>query len=284
MDLLAIDPPIPFLLPAPPQVIALVGCGGTGSHLAQSLARLVAHVRETHGRTIDLLLFDGDRVERRNVGRQLFSLGELGQNKAQTLAARFSAAFGLRINAIPTMATAELLGRYAPAWGRIGLLIGAVDQAAGRIALHQALQHGWHLWLDSGNHERSGQVVIGTSVRRRDLQDALKLGGICTALPAPSLVYPDLVLPPSAPARPEQACAQAMQDNVQSLMLNQMMAAIAAEYVAKLVLQQRITTFETVVDLDTLAMRSTPITAHNLAPYLPAAPRKPRKHRKEVVA
>jgi len=51
-----------------------------------------------------------------------------------------------------------------------------------------------------------------------------------------------------------------MEDNVQSLMVNQAMAAIASEYVAKLIIRRRITTFQTAIDLQTLSMRSTPVT------------------------
>ncbi len=47
-------------------------------------------------------------------------------------------------------------------------------------------------------------------------------------------------------------------------MVNQMMAAISGEYLYKLVVPRRLTTFQTVVDLNTLAMRSTPITARAL--------------------
>lgn len=286
MQQLTIDQPIPFILPALPEVIVVCGCGGTGSHIAQSLARLLAHLRDTRGISVELVLIDGDTVEQRNVGRQLFAACEIGQNKAQTLAARFSAAFALNIHAIPAMATAELLAVLARGRQGLGLLVGAVDGPAGRIALMKALSSGaWHLWLDSGNHDRSGQVVIGTKVRPQHLQDAFKLGGICTALPAPSLVYPELVATrPVEPVAENQNCAAAMQDNLQSLMINQMMAAIVAEYIAKLFLEGRITTFETVVDLQTLSMRSTPITARTVAPYLAEPrPQKQTKKRKEQV-
>jgi hypothetical protein len=56
-----------------------------------------------------------------------------------------------------------------------------------------------------------------------------------------------------------------MQNDAQSLMVNQMMAGIAAQYLYQLVVQRRLTTFQTVVDLDGLSMRSTPITARTLA-------------------
>jgi hypothetical protein len=56
-----------------------------------------------------------------------------------------------------------------------------------------------------------------------------------------------------------------MQNDAQSLMVNQMMAGIAAQYLYQLVVQRRLTTFHTVVDLDSLSMRSTSITARALA-------------------
>ena len=112
MQTLQLDPPVPFLLPAGPITIALVGCGGTGSHIAQALARIAAHTR--HGREqLRLVFLDGDHVEEKNVGRQLFGPGDVGQNKAIALAARFNHLFGLAIEAIPAMATQTLLQKPA---------------------------------------------------------------------------------------------------------------------------------------------------------------------------
>ncbi len=40
-----IDRPVPYLVEEGTFLIVLVGCGGTGSHLALTLARLAAHCR-----------------------------------------------------------------------------------------------------------------------------------------------------------------------------------------------------------------------------------------------
>lgn len=262
MQPLKIERPVPFILPPDvPISVCLIGCGGTGSHIAQCLARLAVHAL---GRTpLSLTFVDGDTVEPKNVGRQLFGVADIGLNKAQALAARFSAVFGLRINAVPVMATSQIVAQ-SRLGDAIGILVGAVDGASGRQALHAGLESGtWRLWLDSGNHESAGQVVAGTATEPRQLQGALALGSICGALPAPSLVYPDLIQ--DAPATPRTDCATAMEDNLQSLIVNQMMAAIAGEYLYQLIIKRRITTFQTTVDLATLTMRSVPITATNLA-------------------
>lgn len=265
MQTLTIDPPIPYLVPPnQPIQIGLVGCGGTGSHLAVALARMAYHVREHGGPPLRLSFIDGDHVEARNIGRQLFAGAELGYNKAQTLAERLNAAFGLDIIAVPEMATAALLDELAPPYQTIGILVGAVDTASGRRALHEALaRSAWRLWLDVGNEHDWGKVLLGTATEQRQLFGALSLGGLCTALPAASLRYPHLLDEHAAP--PLGDCATDMRDGLQSLMINQAMAAIAAQYLHQLVSARRIISFETALDLANLTMTSTPITAATLA-------------------
>lgn len=261
MQTLNIDPAVPFLIPETPIVpIVLVGCGGTGSHIAQALARLAAHCRDTGGPRLDLAFIDGDTVEAKNVGRQLFSAADIGKNKAQVLASRFSAVFGLPIAAVPEMLSATWQHRMTGQG--YGILVGAVDSAAGRRAIANTLGGVWKLWLDCGNHEHSGQVVVGNADRLSQLHDCLKLG-VCSRLPSAPLIYPELLK--DAPKRVRADCAAAMQDNAQSLMVNAMMAAIAGQYLYQIVVARRLTTFRTVVDLGSLTMRSDPITATALA-------------------
>jgi ThiF family len=118
-----------------------------------------------------LTFIDGDTVERRNVGRQLFTAREVGKPKAQVLAERLNAAFGLGIVAVPTMATAGLLTELHPGYQTIGVLVGAVDTASGRRALHDALaRSAWRIWLDVGNERDWGTVMLGTATEARQLR------------------------------------------------------------------------------------------------------------------
>src|SRR5437764_237259 len=85
----------------------LVGLGGTGSFLARHMACL-ASLLHAAGKQVTLTFVDPDRVEPVNIPRQNFCQAELGRNKAQTLASRFSAALGMEIGSIqepfePTM-------------------------------------------------------------------------------------------------------------------------------------------------------------------------------------
>jgi PRTRC genetic system ThiF family protein len=250
MQTLTVEHPVPFVLPpGQPIQIGLVGCGGTGSHIALSLARLCFQVHEKGGPPLALTFIDGDLVERRNIGRQLFTAREIGKPKAQVLADRLNAALGLCITAVPAMATAGLLAELQPGYQTIGILVGAVDTASGRRAMHEALSRStWRLWLDVGNERDWGKVLLGTTAEPRALRGALALGGICTALPAPTLRYPHLL--DDAPLQPRAACAH---------------AAVAGHYLHQLVITRQITTCETALDLATLTMRSTPITAESIA-------------------
>jgi PRTRC genetic system ThiF family protein len=265
MHTLTVEQPVPFVLPPGQSIqIGLVGCGGTGSHLALSLARLCFHVREQGGPPLALTFIDGDTIERRNVGRQLFTAREVGKPKALVLADRLNAALGLSIVAVPAMATAGLLGELQPAYNTIGILVGAVDTPSGRRALHDALARStWRIWLDVGNERDWGKVLLGTTTDARQLHGALALGGICTALPAPTLRYPHLL--DDLPVQSQGDCATAAADSAQSLMINQAMAAVAGQYLHQLVVARQITTWETALDLATLTMRSTSITAETIA-------------------
>ncbi|HNP71818.1 MAG TPA: ThiF family adenylyltransferase [Kouleothrix sp.] len=260
---LTIEPTYTYLIPDVPTIaIALVGCGGTGSHIAQALARLAAHCRDTGGPRLDLAFIDGDIVEAKNVGRQLFSVADIGRNKAQALAARFSAVFGLTIAAFPQMIDGTWAHRLN-ARQSYGIIVGAVDGAAGRRAIGDLLGGTWwRLWIDSGNHEHSGQVVVGSTRVTSQLRTSLT-NGLCAALPTAPLIYPELLK--DAPIRPRADCAAAMHDNAQSLMVNQMMASIVGQYLYQIVIGRRLTTFRTVVDLASLTMRSDPITAAALS-------------------
>ena len=56
-------------------------------------------------------------------------------------------------------------------------------------------------------------------------------------------------------------CAADMRDGLQSLMINQTMAAIATQYLHQFISVRYVTSFETALDLVNLMMTSIPITA-----------------------
>lgn len=81
--------------------VTLVGCGGTGGQIARTLARILYDMRERRLATPTVRLVDPDTVEPKNVGRQLYTVADVGQNKSEVLACRFNRALGLDIEWVP---------------------------------------------------------------------------------------------------------------------------------------------------------------------------------------
>lgn len=103
---------------------------------------------------LQVTAFDPDTVTEANLGRQLFTECDLGQNKALALVHRLNIAFGLDWSAIPLA--------YRPHQHWPNLLITCVDSKQGRAAIHDRIRHGHlHYWMDLGNGSDFGQVVLG---------------------------------------------------------------------------------------------------------------------------
>ena len=81
---------------APVKVI-IIGAGGTGGYVIPHLYR-IGFATE---RSMRILVCDGDVVEEKNLIRQNFVEQDVGRNKAQVLAERYSAAFGIECEYIP---------------------------------------------------------------------------------------------------------------------------------------------------------------------------------------
>ena len=248
--------------------LILVGCGGTGSFLAGSLARL-ARVLIESGRKTNVAFIDPDRVEEKNLGRQNFAEAELGYFKAATLAARFSAAWGLEIQAVTTPFDHRMITLD---WRTLTIIAGAVDNAAARRELAQTLTHNYRheapriWWCDAGNFEEAGQVLLGSAVTHEDLKGAFITPGLCRALPSPALQHPELL-----EARPEErsghhlSCAELALLNSQFLMVNQRVAAEAADFIARLTLGRGLRRYATYFNLPSGSARSRYITPEEVA-------------------
>ena len=170
MQMLSFEPIAPFVIGNQSRFhITIVGAGGTGSYIVQTVARLMAHANEKGSPKIDVTLVDGDTIEAKNIGRQLFAPAEIGRNKAQSLATRFNQALGLKIQAIPTMIDQYSLphvDRYQ--WHQsaaldkrpYSIVVGAVDNAEARKVIHDGLaKYVFNLWIDSGNHEHGDKCL-----------------------------------------------------------------------------------------------------------------------------
>lgn len=80
-----------FMLRHP--VFCVVGCGGTGSFVAEGLCRLLLASPDA-----EVVLVDHDRVERHNLLRHNYFKADLGKFKSEALALRLSRQFDRRIS------------------------------------------------------------------------------------------------------------------------------------------------------------------------------------------
>lgn len=263
------------LNPAQYTVITLVGAGGTGSALAIDLARLIYHVRE-QGQEIYMQIVDPDVVEPKNVGRQQFSPFDIGQNKAASIAERLNLWLGLDVMAVAEPFTEDTQLFMDSAYSTYGraprrILVGAVDNHQARAAMREHIaknkSRGDWWWVDAGNGEYTGQVLVGNVVKGKVTMNSAF--GLADGLPAPSVQMPDLLQPEeTAVAEPQLDCALAAIRDEQSLNVNRLMAVYAAQYVYDIVVRHELKTMAAFVSLSPPSANSRPVTEQSLLQFL----------------
>lgn len=164
--------------------LLVIGAGGTGGYLVPNLARAVSlknKQRElNHLPPHSMTLMDADEVELKNLNRQNFTRQDIGKNKAEVLAQRYSRAFSTDINFIADYleSTEDLVDifneigstnymnpdRIVPyVYGYVTVVVDCVDNIKTRHFIKEAMNKlpttdFWY--ISSGNEERAGQVVI----------------------------------------------------------------------------------------------------------------------------
>src|SRR5207237_8008503 len=128
-----------------------------------------------------LYLVDTCRVGPENLSRQAFGRSDLGRFKAEVLAERLTQSFAGELGYSVAPYDARVHAAAFARSSRLGLIVGAVDNAAARRAIAATLEHecarsyGWGsppsvLWLDAGNGYNSGQVLLGNALRPDQLR------------------------------------------------------------------------------------------------------------------
>ena len=236
--------------------VCVVGCGGTGSLVSDGLCRLF------HNTDVNLLLVDHDRVEPHNLRRQCFFESDLGKFKSQALAERLSRQYGRKIGYRvyqfdnDTMSEPISLGRSING----GIIIGCVDNPAARRTIAASLTHGWSggiWWLDAGNSEHSGQVLFGNAVSADSMDNAFHAETqTVSRLPYPALQLPSLLAPVTAPA-PRRDCAEAVEADEQSPVINQVMASLVLEFMHR-ILKDKLDVMGAYIDMSAGTLRYVP--------------------------
>lgn len=258
-----------LLLPSAEMVVlVLVGCGGTGSWLAPSVVRVARLLVEKQHKEVRVFFIDPDRVEPKNCYRQNFCEAEVGRNKAEALAFRYGAAWGVDVTAVPQPFGA--VGFNTQGEKPLVVAIGCVDNAGARrdIAefvsrIYMAEQRAW--WIDCGNHQSNGQVLIGSGGPRP--KDPFQLPGFCAWLPKPTDRHPELLEaePEAAPDTAALSCADMALADSQGLAINQRIAAEASDYLVRMLVTRDLMKCATYIDLASGATRSRYITPENVS-------------------
>jgi hypothetical protein len=106
--------------------------------------------------------------------------------------------------------------------------------------------------------------LLGNATRSEDVRGAFDPSvGLCRALPAPSLQRPDLLDAPPEP-QPQPDCAEAVARGDQGPTINQVVTAIAASYVEKL-LERTCGWMASYFDLDEGTLRCVPTDPKTVA-------------------
>jgi PRTRC genetic system ThiF family protein len=152
-----------FINPAHRITIDLVGLGGTGSRVLNELARMNAALLGLGKPGLFVRCWDADIVEEANVGRGTFSAADIGEYKANILVTRVNRHFG-------TDWDSNLMNYKGNKASNI--LITCVDTIKARVSIGSTIEKKQgkvdpfdqlYYWLDFGNLQKTGQVILGTN-------------------------------------------------------------------------------------------------------------------------
>ncbi|MGG6262941.1 ThiF family adenylyltransferase [Leptolyngbya sp. AN03gr2] len=276
---------LPVILPEYEEIsLFLVGCGGTGSWLAPSVIRIARLLRELHQK-VSVTFVDFDHVEPGNIPRQNFTDADLGLNKAEVLSLRYGLAWGIEVKAVPRSFEPNLLGH---GFRHLTIILGCVDRASARQSIAKLFprycpgygngQYRW--WLDCGNAETSGQVLLGCCSNKSDLVQGIIYPSsgskkatrpiFVGALPAPHIQHPEL-LEERVDEKHSQlrSCREITLENAQSLVINQRVATEAAALLNDLLLVRQLKIFAAYFDLKAHSANARYITPTNILSYFP---------------
>lgn len=153
--------------------VLVVGCGGSGSAIANGLPYLHQAMNVAgHPGGLHVTIIDGDIISATNCVRQPFCSAEIGLAKAVVTVSRLNLFWGLNWGAVAEHVTAET------DISDFDIVIGCVDTQAARRLIASKVQ-GWRsrvaYWLDLGNSADSGQLVLGQPLNGRNRRTADRL-------------------------------------------------------------------------------------------------------------
>lgn len=252
--------------------IALVGVGGTGGYVLQSLMRMLKNF-DIEG---ILTLADGDYVEENNLRRQNFIMPDVGKKKVEVLAKRYGNVYDMDIRTIgdyledeksfDRLFSTESDYNYIPSKRVIKVLIGCVDNNKSRQVMHRYfLSQKDCFYIDAGN---DGVLTASDSVSEEDVRESGYSGQVVVGLRAKGRtllepigsVYPDILVEEMGDFFPSQACGQTVVSHPQRMQTNLMSANVILGYLNTLLSEGCLVSHYTNFDARNQMMRPEYIT------------------------
>lgn len=250
--------------------IVVIGAGGTGSQLLTGLARMMVALHSLRITAPEVVVCDPDTVSRANVGRQLFSPSDIGQSKAFTLVNRINQYFDLKWHAY--------YGAFSAEHARTSsIYITCVDTRAARKEIYDIIKDKASYWLDLGNSNHSGQVVLGNpDFCCRHHSDKKRF----VLMPTVADLFPEILdtTLPDDDNTPSCSLAEALVK--QDLMVNQTVATHALELLWQLLRNGEISHHGFFFDSRNFSLQPLPVDPENWARLIKRA----KKYRKSATA
>lgn len=223
----------------------IIGCGGTGSYVVRDLARLIAVNNQKYNVEYEMLLYDADIVEEKNLARQNFIFDDLGLNKAEVLAERYSSSFGINISYLPKYFSSNdeeinSIRQNMPAYSGI-VFIGCVDNNASRVEINNAYKNYNDTYtsmraayIDAGNEEFAGQVCISSNKGIFPGASSLEPGESGFNLKLPTVI--DIFNITANDKKPDElSCAERAMSAPQNIMTNIWAAQVIVNYCSAII-------------------------------------------------
>lgn len=224
--------------------VLVVGAGGTGSAVLASLAQIAVALPQLGHPGLDVTVMDDDTVSASNVGRQLFTLADIGRPKAAVLVNRINLAYGLSWSARTCRLTDDEDGREV-------VMLGCVDSRKARAVMARRHAAKWddNWWIDCGNTASSGQVILGA--RRNNEVD----------LPSVADLLPEAVDENADVGDDAPSCSMAEALSRQDLLVNRFMADAATNLLWQLLRYGQVDSHGAFIDVRRFTMRPLPVDA-----------------------
>ncbi|NHA02666.1 PRTRC system ThiF family protein [Mucilaginibacter sp. HC2] len=254
--------------PYNPIVVNLIGAGGTGSQFLTALARINHSLIALNHPGLAVRVFDDDKVEEANLGRQLFSTAELGLHKAVALVNRINLFFGTNWKAVPEKYDLKTL-QDEPELAMAEITISCVDTVKARFEIADMLtkiytsrRHSYHhplYWMDFGNSKDIGQCILSTIAEIT--QPASRKFEVVSRLPLVTEEFKEL-LKQSEKGDHTPSCSLAEALTQQDLFINSALANLGASLLWQMFREGMLTNrgfFLNLKDFRTQPIKVTPI-------------------------